>query len=132
MPSHDVLPSHCLTLPSVVATHVEKPDQAVELDIEALDLRIPLTLGGTDDGDALAGEVGGAKSGMPAERDGFAIDGIDAVDNHGEGGFVFCAAMKISLVAKVGSPRGVKMKVLMLSDRSTKSEAQYLAQTSSV
>ena len=87
-PSHDVLPSHKLpnlTLPGVVATHVKEPDQAVELNIEALDLRIPLTLGGADDGDALAGEVGSPKGSVPAERDGLAVDGIDAVDDDGEG-----------------------------------------------
>lgn len=79
------MPFYRLTLPSVVATHVKEPDQAVELDIEALGLRIPFTLGRAGDCDAPAGEVGGAKRGVLMERDGFAIDGIDAVADDREG-----------------------------------------------
>lgn len=44
-----------------------------------------LALGGTDDGDASAGQVGGAKSSVPAERNGLAGDGVDHVDNNREG-----------------------------------------------
>lgn len=69
-----------LTLPGVATAHVEQPDQTVELDIQALDLPPTLTLGRPDESNPTAGLVGRAKRGMPAQPDGLAVNGIDAVD----------------------------------------------------
>lgn len=69
-----------LTLPGVAAAHVEQPNQTVELDIQALDLPPTLAFGRSNEGQASAGLVGRAKSGMPAQADGLTVNGVDAVD----------------------------------------------------
>ena len=74
-----------LAFPDVAPTHIKQPHQAVELDVEAGNLRVAQALGGADDGDAAARLLGGAKGGVPPEGDGLAVDGVDGVDDDGEG-----------------------------------------------
>jgi len=73
-----------LAFPGVVAAHIEQPDKAVELDVEAGDLPVTLLLGRADEGDASAGLVGSAEGGVPAQSDGLAGDSVDSIDDDGE------------------------------------------------
>lgn len=74
-----------LTFPDIAASHVKKPDKAVKLDVEALDLPVALTLGSTNDGQASAGQVGGAEGCVPAQSDSLAGNGVNMVNHDGEG-----------------------------------------------
>lgn len=73
------------TLPYVAAAHVEQPNQAVELDVQAPDLPPALALGCPNDGEATARLVGCAEGGVPVQGDGFARDGVDAINLKREG-----------------------------------------------
>lgn len=73
-------------LPGVVAAHVKKPYQAVELHIQALDLPPTLALGRADDGDASARLVSRTKHRVPPQADGLAVNSIDAVNHNWERG----------------------------------------------